>query len=387
MKDIKKKKKSGSNIKSTLVNLGIGASLGFVIGFILIAEPGINGYGPDNSFIVFFLRFIVALAFFFAGYVIHILIHECGHLIAGSISGYKFMSFRIFSVIFIKTDDKIQRKRFSIPGTAGQCLMIPPEPVDGKYPYLLYNLGGVILNFIISGLSMVLYIYSTGLHFIPSVLLLTFAASGMFAGLMNLIPLRLGGVANDGYNIYILGKKEEARRSFRTMLLANAYLLAGMRYKDMPAEFSEIPSDFNDPLSASIAVFHYNYLNDIHDFENARAFAGRILNEADNMLELHKNALRCEILFYELIGECRKEEIERLYTADLKKFIKISGNMMSTQRLTYAIAKLMTFDDDEAARILDRFNKCSLIYPHAGEIEIEYEMIAFINKAAEARNR
>ena len=204
-------------------------------------------------------------------------------------------------------------------------------------------------------------------------------------GLANIIPLKIGGVANDGYNIYVLLRKKEARHALRVMLLAASYLAAGVRYKDMPADFSDLPCDFNDHISAAIAVYRYNYLNDIHDFENARLFAERILNEADSMLDLQKNSLRCELLFYELIGERRKEEIARLYTRDLKKFIKASvKSFISVQRLSYAISRLIDFNDAEANRTLAVFNKTCAVYPHKGEIENELEMIEFIDKAAEA---
>ena len=382
--DKKKTKKKNGAFKNTLAGIGIGLVLGFVIGFILVAEPGVTDPASDEGSMNFFLRFGVAMLFFYTGYIFQILLHEGGHLIAGLMSGYKFMSYRVFNVIFYNADGRIQRKRFSIPGTAGQCLMIPPEPVDGSFPYLLYNLGGVIVNLLTGCLFLVLYIVLPAMHHTPATLLLVFAAAGILTGLMNLIPFKMGGVANDGYNIRVLSKRKEARNAFRIMLLAGANLLAGVRFKDMTAEFAEEPVDINDPISASIAIYHYNYLNDIHDFENARLFAERMLNETDNMLDLQKNALRCELLYYELIGERREEEIERLYTKELKKFIKAAGSLLSVQRLLYAIAKLVDFNETEAEKILAKFNKGCAVYPHAGEVENEREMIEYIDKAAEA---
>ena len=61
-------------------------------------------------------------------------------------TGYKFNSFRIFSVILIKQNEKLKIKNISLAGTGGQCLMSPPELIDGKMPYVLYNLGGVIFK-------------------------------------------------------------------------------------------------------------------------------------------------------------------------------------------------------------------------------------------------
>ena len=83
-----------------------------------------------------------------AAVFLHIALHETGHLIAGKISGYGFVSIRIFTMTFIKVNGKLKVKRFSMPGTLGQCLMSPPEPKDGKFPYFFYNLGGSLINFI-----------------------------------------------------------------------------------------------------------------------------------------------------------------------------------------------------------------------------------------------
>lgn len=74
--------------------------------------------------------------------ILQIIIHEAGHLIGGILTGYKFSSFRIFNFMFIKENDKLKLKKLSLAGTGGQCLMSPPEFIEGKVPYILYNLGG-----------------------------------------------------------------------------------------------------------------------------------------------------------------------------------------------------------------------------------------------------
>ena len=77
---------------------------------------------------------------------VHIIIHELGHLVFGLLTGYQFASFRIGSLMFVKKQEKIKVKKFSLMGTGGQCLMMPPKMENGSMPYRLYNLGGVIFN-------------------------------------------------------------------------------------------------------------------------------------------------------------------------------------------------------------------------------------------------
>ena len=72
-----------------------------------------------QSFALLFCAIVVMLIMFF----IHIIIHEGGHLIFGWFSGYQFSSFRVGNIILVNNNGKLHLKKFSIPGTAGQCLM------------------------------------------------------------------------------------------------------------------------------------------------------------------------------------------------------------------------------------------------------------------------
>lgn len=76
------------------------------------------------------------------------ILHEAGHLVFGLASGYRFVSFRIGSLMWQKDGGKLRFCRFQLAGTGGQCLMAPPDLTDGKMPYKLYNLGGALMNLI-----------------------------------------------------------------------------------------------------------------------------------------------------------------------------------------------------------------------------------------------
>ena len=92
------------------------------------------------------LLFIPLLLSVYAALLLQIVIHEAGHLVFGLVTGYQFVSFRIWNMMWLKKDGKIQFKRMSLAGTGGQCLMSPPDLADGKMPVLLYNFGGAIMN-------------------------------------------------------------------------------------------------------------------------------------------------------------------------------------------------------------------------------------------------
>ena len=70
---------------------------------------------------------ITAFLGLFVGSFLQLIVHEAGHLVCGLITGYKFVSFRVFSYTLYKEDDKCKVKKFSLSGTAGQCLLSPPD--------------------------------------------------------------------------------------------------------------------------------------------------------------------------------------------------------------------------------------------------------------------
>ena len=126
----------------------IGGISGYV--FASLGSSLVDGYGALEYALVF-------LGIVFA-FVFSIITHELGHLFYGWLSGYGFVSFRVFGVMLIKGSDGLKFKRYSLAGTGGQCLMVPPDMKDGKIPIILYNLGGVIVNLTSGALFLVVYL-------------------------------------------------------------------------------------------------------------------------------------------------------------------------------------------------------------------------------------
>ena len=133
-----------------------------------------------------------------------------GEFMIKCMTGYKFSSFRIGSFMWLK---KLRFCRLSITGTGGHCLMVPPELKDGKMPFVLYNLGGSIINLLTAGLSALLYGLYRDILYLP-VLFLILLIFGIFFAALNGIPMRMGNVDNDGYNALSLGENPAALRAF-----------------------------------------------------------------------------------------------------------------------------------------------------------------------------
>ena len=183
-----------------------------MFGFVGIGVLCGKLFSDEENFFVFLIEALCAG--FVAGIImlIHIILHETGHLIFGLFTGYQFSSFRVFNLMWQKDlDGKIRFYNFSLAGTGGQCIMSPPEIKNGKMPFFWYNIGGVLMNFLFAALFTVLYLIFKGNPYFDFVCL-SFCVLGLSTGLANGLPLP--DINNDGRNIVELAKSEKAVKSF-----------------------------------------------------------------------------------------------------------------------------------------------------------------------------
>ena len=367
----KKKKIQWQQYIGVLFFMMIGAICGFLM--ITYIESTI-GDGADLSENLFTL--VSLFVFMYVGFFLHIIIHEGGHLIFGKLSGYTLSSFRIGSFMWLKENDTICFRRFSLSGTGGQCLMAPPEMRDGKIPVILYNLGGSLMNVITGSIFFALHVVFSEFAYL-SIVFLMFSIIGFASALMNGVPMRMGTVDNDGYNAWALNRNPDAMRAFWVQMKANERISKGVRLKDMPDEWFEMPTDdaMKNSLVATIGVFACNRLMDAHRFEEADALMTRLLCMDSGMVGLYRNLLICDQIFCELIAQKRDQRIRTKMSKDQKKFMKSMKTFPSVIRTEYAYALLWEKDLEKAEKIKERFEKCAKTYPYLSDIQSERELI------------
>ncbi len=322
----------------------------------------------------------------YAALYIEVLIHEAGHLVFGLLSGYKFVSFRVFGLLLLKQKGRLKLKRFYTPGLAGQCLMAPPDMVDGKVPVFLYNMGGALMDLIFASVCLAVF-FSCGDVFLLSPALLIMALVGLLNALTNGIPLRFEYADNDGLNAISLGKDPEAMRAFWIQLKVNESTANGVRLKDMPEEWFKLPPEdsMRNSLVTTLAVFAESRLMDIHDYDGARELVSRLLEMDEGLAGLHQNLLACEAMFLELIGENRKDKLLELRTDKQLKFIQSMKNSPTVIRTEYAYALLKGQNKTKASSLIERFNRRAGSYPYQGDIESERENMRFAYELYEER--
>lgn len=153
---------------------------------------------------------------------LQVLLHEGGHLVCGLATGYRFVSFRIFNLTFIRKDGKLCIKRFSLAGTGGQCLLTPPERPLEDIPTTLYNLGGVLANLLTAILAFLPLLTVDGLPYLLKFFLLMLSLIGILLAGMNGIPMKMGGIGNDADNMCLLLKDSKSKQALVTQLRINA---------------------------------------------------------------------------------------------------------------------------------------------------------------------
>lgn len=321
---------------------------------------------------------------FFIAYYFSVITHEGGHLIFGLLTGYRFSSFRIGSLMILKVNGKMKIKRLHIAGTGGQCLMCPPELKGGKYAVIFYNLGGAIINLIFSIIFFILY-YTIG--FIPvlsTMLLLTALLSALMA-VSNGTPIYAGGIANDGMNAIHLSKNSDAAIAFRNQLLINAAQTEGARISEMPDEWFALPegADMQNVHCASLEVFRVSRYLDQGDTVVAEREISALLNSKYNIIALHRNMLTCDLIYTLLVNGNRESAIP-LFTDQMRKFMRSMRNYPSVIRTEYAVNLLLIDDRELAEETYKRFDKATKKFPYPQEIEGERELM---NKALEIRNK
>jgi len=303
---------------------------------------------------------------------LQIIIHESGHLVFGLLTGYKFQSFRVGSLMLKKTDSGLRFCRFKIAGTGGQCLMCPPDMKDGSIPYFLYNAGGSLMNLISVIVFYLISLTCPGTAF--SLILKMGAVIGLGFAATNGIPLSLPGIDNDGANIVSMRKNPEAIRALYSQLKISELASKNIRLKDMPQDLFELPdnADINNSLMVAVAVMNEERLCDMHHFDSAEAEASKLLSLGNSLPGLYSGLLTCDMILFKVL---RGEDPSSFVTDQFKKIMKTMRSNPSICRTNY-ILSLIEGDQKKVNDSLQAFDKIAATYPNQCDIDSEREYMS-----------
>lgn len=377
------------NIKQLLrplMGLGIGALVGVACAASLFAVPVIREFlkGPmsDSGILVFMLYWFAAMALMVVTVYMQIIIHEAGHLVGGLLSGYGFVSFRVFNIVLVRRNDGWHFGRFSVAGTVGQCLMEPAgEGLDDavSMPYRLYLASGVAANAVVAVASVaVLCLCGVGVFW--SCLLVMLALSGAYLAIVNGIPMKVAGVANDGYSIRIMGDDVEARRLLWVQLKANALYVRGLRYSDMPDEWFVLGEggDLSNYLYATIVGMRAGRTVEQRDFSAAYDDL-MSLRRADGLIELLRMEAACEMLLPAVLLHRPRTEIERIMGERELQYARSYAEYMISRAITvYVWERFVERRTDRRLKAAERIRKMASRYPTLGEATVAVELLDYM---------
>ena len=297
-------------------------------------------------------------------------IHEGGHLVCGLLSGYRFVSFRLFNLTVIRSEGKLRVKHFAVAGTGGQCLLSPPDLPLKDIPVVWYNFGGILAT-IAAGLIVLPLLW---IHTLPPLLyesVVIFLLTDLFLILTNGIPMQTGGIGNDASNIIMLRKNETSKRALMLQLRSNALIQEGVRPKDMPAEWfvTEGEPDYRNPLEVSIPLMEASRLIDEMKWDEAHAAFGRIYIHKAELMPLYTLETACELVFTSLVtGDT--DRARELYDTKLKRYIETYRKVMSSkERILCAVALHLENDPGKARSIYDTLARRRDSYLLQGEVK------------------
>lgn len=377
MKGKGKKRVTNEKVVTTLaLILGMFIGAFAVVIYLKYMEEVFKGEGIALEVIKLGMLFLNILICFF----LQIVLHEAGHLIFGLFSGYTFISFRIGSATLVRDEGKWQIKKFNIPGTGGQCLMMPPEMKGDNFPFIAYNLGGVIMNLILGIVPILMVTFIEGMGSWLKGFLLIFGVVGIVSALLNGIPLKAGGVANDGSNLLDLLKDVEARRAFYLQLKFNGLLSMGKRPRDMEISDFQLSegADVVSPLNTAMILMQYNYYLDNMNFQKGRELLNSLNPYLNKILGLYRYEIDCEKIFLELVLEEDKGLVEKLYDKELCKYIKACKGMISKKRVMMAYELLYNKDEKRAEELHEAGKALAKTYPIKGEIAMEIMLMDYV---------
>lgn len=327
---------------------------------------------------------LVVAASFFILSTIQTAIHEAGHLLFGLLSGWRFGSFRLYSWIWLRENGKLRVKRSKIAGTTGQCLLIPPETEDGKTPYTLYNMGGVLLNLILAALLGALG-FALKDSAVASFIAFVLAVQGLYSALLNGIPMRYAMVSNDGSNQRQMCKSPAARRSFRIQMQIMAQFAAGVRLRDMPEEWFVIPSDteMQSNLTASLAALVCERLIDAHQFADAAALAKHLAEGNASLVGLAECQVACDRATAELLEGICDGVPGYLNARQMRQYMKAMRQSLTVLRTQYICARLGEKNSKRAEAIRIQFEFRAKEHPYPVEADAERELLSLADERAE----
>ncbi len=349
-------------MKQKIITFITSIMLGILLGITLIM---INDNLSNMQLFMILGKMLVVFVLFT---LLSTLIHELGHLLFGLLFSYSFVSFTILSLTLIKTNKGFIWRKGGLPGTAGQCLMKPKELKPTLFKTVMYNLGGVITNFIVALIFIVIDISMQSTTY-TTLYIRLFYFSNLLLALSNSIPLKINGVVNDGYNVLMLYKDENSLKTINDALLVNADLSFGLLYSEINQDFLFYDEnfDYNNPL---LTISLLNYINSFlekADYINAYYYLQLAHQNFTEIMPYYYLSVEADLIFFDILNNLDTKTLREKYQNFDKIVIKPSFNM-GYLRAKLAYNKVVLKDENNYNELLTLVKKALKKHPIKSDV-------------------
>ena len=235
--------------------------------------------------------------------------------------------------------------------------MAPPKKKNGRYPFVLYNLGGILFCGALSAIPIILS-FST---MIPKsafgMCLFIFGFVSFVMNLLNAIPTNGKSMVNDATNLRMALGNPRAQDALWNQLQYSALHAQNIRTADMPEELFFIPEkkDLGNILFIWQALADMERAEDLGDYQKAKETVDFVLKHAPFIFPLYEGILQSEAVFLNSLLSCDSERIDISYEK-IKK-IKALQKMSCFQRASYAYFALCKKDSEKSKQALENLRK------------------------------
>ena len=374
------KKNVASLLQMNLVLLAFTAGW---LGFSYINRVSGESWNALRIIIVF----VLVVASIILSDVISSIFHEIGHLLGGLLSGYSLVYFGCLGFVWMKENGKLIRKRSNTKGKGGVSRLSPPDMKEDTFPFRLYYFSGAFMNLVLAGICALLFFQAASFFTAWAKVFLVIGLKALMDFIMNLVPVNIDGVWNDGYILFNLGKEKnkEIRLKYWRNLRVQGLISGGIRPKELPKmyyDWANIHKKIDDPFTFDAGLIQYKYLMDKGEFTQAKRCLQALSNNLDVSLSKNQPLLDLELMFHELIGKCREERIKELDTKEVSEYVKNAGLNESVRRTSYAYARLLYKDNALAQKHLAFFGMACANSVNLGSIPGEKELIKWVDQMA-----
>ncbi|TCT15468.1 hypothetical protein EDC18_103173 [Natranaerovirga pectinivora] len=257
--------------------------------------------------------------------IVHIVVHEVGHLLIGWIMNFRFISFRIGPIVWEKDNNKIVikvQKKFSLNI---MCIMFSKERKNVERQQILFYLGGIITNILLGLLFLLLYYNS---QFESAFLLRSIFGAGWIIGLIlfivNLVPYKSDAYKTDGANILSYIRKEPRDIAEIKVIQAFAQLNAGVTPKKLDPyiieEDEDLPNDSALGISMNL-LRTYHYIEK-EEYEKAKKYIKLVEEHSLKYPKIFEEEMIFELLYAYAFIYKDMDKANELYTIIQEKNIE-----------------------------------------------------------------